>query len=397
VATVPLDLAACLALGHQHHPRIAARRASLAAAQAGLRAVERLPNAPLLAPELPIRRRQAALGVAVMAAGLDQALHETTYAVTSAYLRVLHARDQERVARGVVDRLTTTRDLAKRALDAGVREVTAADVHRASVSLHLAGLRRIQAAQGVKRALAALREAIGVHPQTCLRVREDGLPEAESCPCREEVVAWALSRRPELVRAALFAEIVCLECEAQAATAERRMATFASVVDIHGSPLPRHDGDGEYRPGAMPPEMPAFLAGCRQDRVNRAHAFHARARAVMELTRNLVALEADDAFLRWEQAALQTKEAREAVQAGESLARELSKDLTALSKTRVEEVVNAWVLTAQAQAQYNEARYQQLLALADLERVTGGAFCARLVERNAAAAPPAEAEAIPAR
>ena len=41
---------------------------------------------------------------------------------------------------------------------------------------------------------------------------------------------------------------------------------------------------------------------------------------------------------------------------------------------------NSRVLAAQARSQYNEYLYRQIVALADLERITGGAFCARLVE-----------------
>ena len=44
-------------------------------------------------------------------------------------------------------------------------------------------------------------------------------------------------------------------------------------------------------------------------------------------------------------------------------------------KLRVEDVVNARaVLASTARAQYNEYLYQQVVALADLERITGGAF-----------------------
>ena len=44
------------------------------------------------------------------------------------------------------------------------QDVTAADVQRASFYLELAEARRTQASQGVKRALAALAEAIGRDP-----------------------------------------------------------------------------------------------------------------------------------------------------------------------------------------------------------------------------------------
>src|SRR5437660_3943587 len=93
------DLAECLALGIQNHPRIAAQRASLTASEEGLQALDHLHVPALLDPDLPIRRRQAALGVTAAAAAVDQAQRETAYAVTRTYSTVLYARDQERVTR----------------------------------------------------------------------------------------------------------------------------------------------------------------------------------------------------------------------------------------------------------------------------------------------------------
>ena len=110
---------------------------------------------------------------------------------------------EQRVARGVVDRLTATRDAAKKQLEAGARDVTAVDVNRAATYLHLAEVRRVQAAQGVKRALAALKEAVGLGPDAYLEVRSGGLPEVDAIPARDGVVAAALSRRGELVRVSL--------------------------------------------------------------------------------------------------------------------------------------------------------------------------------------------------
>lgn len=147
------DLAACLALGLQNHPRISAQRASLAGAQTGQQALETLRAPTVFVPDLPIRQRQAALGVTAAAAALEQAERETAYGVTRTYLSVLYARDQERVASAVVGRLTAIRDAAQKALDAGAREASATDVSRSTVYLRLAETRQVQASQGVKRAL----------------------------------------------------------------------------------------------------------------------------------------------------------------------------------------------------------------------------------------------------
>ncbi len=377
-APLTLGLADCLHLALERQPRIAAQRASLTAAEDGLRALEALRVPVCLARDLPVRRHQAALGVTAAAAGLDGAERDVVYAVTRTYFTVIYARQQEQVARGVVERLTATQRAAKEALDAGARDVTAADAQRATVYLHLAQTRRIQATEGAKRALAALKEAVGLAPGVCLDVPPGQLPEPTVRPCLGDVVAAALARRGDLARAGIFAEVAGLEVEAQGIGCRRRKPTFAAGADIHAAQVPQGMSNTEYRPGAVPPEMPTLLIGTPPDRVQRACSLSARAGAVTEVTRNLIALEAEDAFLRWEEAAEQARAAREGAETGAKMADALSRDLTSGLRVRVEDVINANVLASQARSQYNEYLYHEILALADLERVTAGAFCAGL-------------------
>jgi outer membrane protein TolC len=368
---------------------LAVQQASLAAAEDGARALENLRIPTFLARELPVRRKQAALGVAAAAAGLDQVEHETVYAVTRTYFTVVYAREQERVARSVVERLSATHDTAARMLKAGAREVTANDVDRTLVYLNLAEARQTQAAEGIERALAALKEAIGVGPNFCLQVPPGRLPEPELRICRNDIITLALARRGELVQASTFSEVAGLEVEAQRTSLRHQMGTFAAGGDIHARQVPQGLRNMEYRPEAVPPEMPTTLAGSRTERMQRARSFSARAEAVAEKTRNLIALEAEDAFLRWEEASRKVQSARKAADTGDKLADSLSKDFVSGLKVRVDEVVSAKVLASQARAQYNEYLYQQILALADLERVTAGGFCAGLTT-TALAQPPQE-------
>jgi hypothetical protein len=388
-AAVALSLPQCLHLAFQRQPRLAALRASLAAAEDSSRALENLRLAAAFDREIPVRRRQAALGITAASAAVDQMERETVYAVTRTYFTVLYAREQERVARSVVERLSTLHDVAKRQLDAGAANVTDPDVKRTKVYLNIAKTKQTQAAQGVKRALVALKEAIGLAPDAPLEVPDEPLPTPSAQPSEDEVVGGALARRGELIRAGIFAEVTCLEIEAQGTSIHPKMATFAAGSDIHALQVPQEAHNTEYRPGALPPEMPTLLVGSRPERMERARALHMRAVAVVEVTRNLIALEAADAFLRWEQAAQQVADARAAIETAEQLAKDLTKDFTAGARVKVEDVVNARVLAAQARSQYNEFLYRQILALADLERVTAGAFCAGLVEAPPRVAPAA--------
>jgi outer membrane protein TolC len=391
---VKLNLPQCLQLALERQPRLAAYRASLAAAEAGSQALETLRIPAIIDRELPIRRRQASLGVSAAAAALDQAERDVNYAVTRTYFTVLYARAQERVAASIVARLSATRDTAKQALDAGARNVTSNDVRRTTVYLGMAKTRQTQAAHGVQRALAALKEAIGVGPEAALDVADGSLPEPDPRlrPDRDEIISLALARRGDLVRAGIFAEVTCLEVQAQATSYHPKMATFAAGSDVHAQQVPLGVHNTEYRPGAVPPEMPTLLVGSRPERVQRARALHARADAVVDATRNLVALEAQDAYLRWQQATRQVAEVKDAARTGDELADDLTKDFTSGAKVRVEDVVNARVLASQARSQYNEYLYQQLLALADLERLTGGGYNAGLVGSSAFEVAPPGAE-----
>lgn len=384
-----LTLAECQQLALHGHPKVAAQRASLAAAEDGSRALDALRIPTLLANELPIRRQQAALGVTAAAAALDQAEREVVYAVTRTYFTVLFAREQERVAQSVVGSLSATFDAAEKKLKAEDRDITSVDVNRTKIYLRLAETRRTQATQGEKRARAALREALGQGPDFLFGVPGDRLPESTLRPGKEEVVPLALAHRGELIQARVFLDVVCLEIDAQRTSHLFKMETFAAGSDIHARSVPPEVRNGEYRPGGIPPEMPTVLAGSRSERIQRAASFKARAESVVEGTTNLIALDAEDAFLRWEETSAALPPAREAAVAGDTLAGDLRKDLSTGQKVKVEDVVNANVLAAQARIQYNELLYRQLLALADLERATAGGFCAHLAELPAPRQQPA--------
>src|SRR6516164_6020484 len=61
-STLTLTLEECLRLAAERQPRLAAQRASLAAAESGKQAVDALRfPATLIDPEIPVRRKQAAL------------------------------------------------------------------------------------------------------------------------------------------------------------------------------------------------------------------------------------------------------------------------------------------------------------------------------------------------
>src|SRR5207248_1480672 len=113
VTAQTLTLDECLQLARDRQPALAAARASLAAAQDSLNAVQNIRIPALIVHELPYRRKQACLGVAIASAGVQQAEHETDYAVARTYFSVLYARAQRRVSDSVVENLQATEVIAK--------------------------------------------------------------------------------------------------------------------------------------------------------------------------------------------------------------------------------------------------------------------------------------------
>jgi outer membrane protein TolC len=365
-----LDLPACRRLALERQPAIAAAQASLAVAQARAAGLDKLHAIPLVASDLPIRRQQAALGVAGAEAQLEQARWDTIYDVTRSYLAVVYARQQLQVADAARADLARVRQLAD---DAGQkRSVRQADVYMLAIEG-----RRETAAEGVARALAALREAMGLPADACIDVADTRLPDRDVKVCRDEVIALTLARRGEILQATTAAEVTDYEVKAQDAKRFAPTArTFAAATDVHAQPIPAAGRGTEYAPAAVGPEMPTLLVGKRADRVEQARALCDRAGAVVEKTRGLLTLEADDAFHRWQEASRKLPQTRRAAKEARELEDELLQNVTDLMQNiRYPEVVAAITIANQLRLETNETHYQYLLSLAALERITAGGLC----------------------
>ena len=383
-AVTTVNLATALNNAYERQPALAAARASLAAAETSLRTLQNMPSgASLLIHDLEIRKKQACLGRSAAHGALIQAEAETTYAVTRTYLSVLYARAQLKVTIDVVGNL----GFYQKQVSAGVkegkgnREWTQSTVDKITIYLRLAETKQAEAERGVGRATAALKEAIGLDPCVPLAVADDTLPERIVDVSRNDVLCLALSRRGEMIQASAAAQVVCLEADAQGRHAcPGVQRTFAAVADIHANQVPQGTRNGDYRPGAFGIEMPSFLAGSRNDRVHRAQDLADRASAVADKARNLVGLDAEDTFLKWQESMRKLTTTRSAAESGKGLSEDTMKDFRADQKVKIEDILGNEVLSAQARSAHNEALYWLNISLADLERVTAGGFCAGLTQ-----------------
>ena len=119
-------------------------------------------------------------------------------------------------------------------------------------------------------------------------------------------------------------------------------------------------------------EMPPMLVGRMHDREQRAADYHQRAIAVVEKATNLIALDVEAQFLKWQEAAAEIKEFSEILPIATALPDKVQKlqpkDFTGPA------LVQANTTAVMVRTQLNDALHIHALALVGLERATAGAF-----------------------
>jgi outer membrane protein TolC len=215
---------------------------------------------------------------------------------------------------------------------------------------------------------------MGLRYEAPLPLLLEDLPPVGQAIDREKIVALALDRRGELVQAASAAQVAELEvCAQNTGCLLPFKKTFAAASDIHSRPIPQGTSNGVFRPEAVGIDMPTLLVGHKSDRVERAQDFSNRAAAVVEKTHNLIALEAEDAYHKWQASAAQVKTVEQSVSKAAKL-QDLLGQRWQDSKVTTEDYLRAVGLHDQARSQLFETLYHHALALAALERVTAGGY-----------------------
>jgi outer membrane protein TolC len=394
-----LDLATAKAIALERQPAIAAARASLNASLARKQALNNLRVPTFLQRDLPIRRKQAALGPVAGQAGVLLAEMNTIYGVQYGFVTYLFARSQQQLADDALNGLGHLDDFLSKVVQALEKEpdfeteFLAADRERVRGMLRLARARREEAVTGAERALSALREAMGLEHGCPIVLAQDRLLDVQPEVCCEALVELALSRRPEIVQVSVAEEVHQLEVAAQESRKHALSArTFAAGSDLHSQPLPAGSYGEHYAPGAVGPEMPTLLAGRQCDRVAVAAIYHDRSLSVVEKTRKLIRLEVEQACLRYQGARARLPELEQGVAHAMKARTGLREALTIArgARARAESFLNTALLASQLRVSANEARYELLLALIALERDTAGAFCAGLDKAPQVAPPPEE-------
>jgi outer membrane protein TolC len=356
-------------------------QASTAATEASYRALSSFGTVgTIISPDLELRKQQAKRGLMATSAEYQKLHNEVVQDVTRLYYTVVYAKQQQQLVEAVVIQLNYLVKVADELLKNAKDPKDLEGFNSIKLNIMKNGLQEARklyasAAYGRQKALAGLREVMGVDGRTFpFRIKDTALPVMkQNVPLtKDRVVELALERRPELVLAAAGVDAFRLEVYAQGKIPFKRVVpTLASGADIHAKEVPQGlRTTYDYRPGGILPEMPPQLVGSKYDRVCRAMAFAQRAEAVYEKARNLVIAEAETTFLDFELASEKLTLSK--------LQFDLSKDTqnraraAADSTKKKDELLQAEVVAAKAQSDYLSAVHDYLLALAALERVTAG-------------------------
>jgi hypothetical protein len=406
----PMSLDACIELGFQHQPALAAAQASLSAAHAGKRGIDRVRVPVFLKPDIRIRREQSSYGIDIAGAALIQAESETRYAITRNFLTVQYIRSQQRVISDVIFNLEKGYERAETVFKAGdaTAKITRADLTMIKASLQQARVKKNEADTGMKKALAALREAMGLGYDYPLDIAVVDLPPAVYVTKKTvtteveekdkdgkttkklikkdvdeyhrlyhfdkaELIAAAVANRPEMAQATAASQVTRLEIAAQWKMRGYKGETFARGADIHVQPIPQGIMNGEYRPGAFAIEYPTLLAGPRPDRAARACALHDRVLAVIEKAHNLVSLDVEVQYLKWEESVDDIRILRDGFDETVKLPDDYLKLVQGKDMTGPG-IVQANIMAINVRTSLNDQMHLHALSLAGLERATAGAF-----------------------
>ena len=372
-----LSLGECLAIGRDKQPMIRAAYHSYRAGAVGAGALDRLGFvAGVVTPDLPFRKQQASRGLALGAAEIQKVAQESTQDITVLYYSYVYARRQELTASEIIEQLEIYYELAEGIVKSGVRDpkmrLNQFSLYALQNVISEIKTQRLKAETGRRLALEALRDAMGADAAL------DFVPATKDLPLmlsgevtQEQVVSEALARRPELAQAAAGVDAFRLEVCAQASVKRtRQVPTLASGSDLHSKQVPMAVRNGEYKPGALAPEMPVSLVGKTEDRVARATELSLRQDALYDRTAGLVRLEAAKAYLAWDAATRRVYEAKKKYERGRQLVEESRS--AAIAKQDPEILVTNEALAGKAQTEYAEAVFEHIKALAALERITAG-------------------------
>lgn len=367
------------AMGHSNSSTIKAAQLGIDGVAEKQDAINKMKFLAIISKDLPVRKQQAQTGMNAATANFSQTELDLNYSISYTYSSIIYANQQLDVAERGINDLNTLGDIAKEIVKTGSRnDVSKKQIDQINVYLNLFNGKKEEAVQGVPRAKAALREAIGeTDTNWDLQTADKVLTLPDVKVDRDFIISEALAKRGEIAQAQSAVDATCLEVKAQEKIRAFSGKTFASGSDIHANILPIASLNEDYRPGAIAPEMPANLYGPKRSRVNQAKILHEKAQVVADKAKSLVVLEAENTYLRWIENKNRATSYLKSADEAEKLASSLKERFDPRGgKITLDEVITTGIQANSIRIAANEAIYKAYLSLIALERVSGGGFVA---------------------
>jgi len=300
--------------------------------------------------------RQADAGLKASSFGFERQRQKVALDAVVAYFNVLKSRGFVKVMEDRLKALQSQRDDIEKMLERGV--ATRVDLLRAETSVAAAQEELTKARNGEALALAALANAMGLPPETPVRVvtsasiADEVLPDLPSD--LKSAVEEALNQRPELK--VLEAQLVAAKEGIRVARSERR-PQVGLMFQYDAERQTVMPDTGRWLVGVML-TVNLFDGGAVKAAVDKARSDVERLEAAIEELRNGIALEVTNAFLSVESAKERVKVAEKAVETAQEGVR--------LVRLGYQNGVNTITDFLTAQSELTQAQVALVVALADL-------------------------------
>jgi outer membrane protein TolC len=320
--------------------------------------------------------RRAEIGSRAAGLSVVRTRQLTEFHVSQAYYSILLVTEQAQIVQEGEDHAKAIERLSQSLLDAGDEAVTSVDALRASTFRNLYGEQRAGFARLQERAYAALKLAMGFDQAVEMMIADRALTFTAVDLSNEQVVAAALTNRPEVIQARLGMNAANWQYRAARAELLPDVVAFAGFGTIHDDAGFPNPNDSEEWSAGVGAQLPLFLGGRRTAQIRQAQHARAQARDQYDQARQFVSQEAQDAFLEYremsERMAAAAGAAAAADRALEDLRDQFRNGLIPDDKVPkyFEDALTTRFLTVASWSRYYQAVYGYNLALARLRLAT---------------------------
>ncbi len=313
--------------------------------------------------------KQAELGVDIAAHQFSAAEEDLIIDTATSYFAVLTAQDSKTLAERELTAIGRQLDLAQQRLDVGLGTKT--DLYDANARFQLTNANLIAADNEISNSKRALEALIGMPLTVALAQLSDQKIELSNDQGIDSWITAALETNSGLAVQELQTEVAKLELDKaeQARHPTLSLEGSASRADSDTS-LSRPAGDSDAWNIGLQLALPIYQGGAIAATQRQAGYQYAQASSTLEQTRRTISTSVGSAYSGIKSLQLQVDALAEAVKASESALEAKEEGFKAGVSTNLD-VLDSQRDLFSAQRNFLKARYDTVIALLQLEKVTG--------------------------